>query len=134
MKQLLVSILLLIPMLGFGQEDKIFTQPDSINRIRANEFQLAESFYLVDTVASFSRIYTFDMYEMLPCTVYTAQEEISCYALMKTTYFRYGESGEYAPEQRWFVNFLNANEDVIFFKPGEVRWVDIIAHALKRRR
>lgn len=106
MKQIIVSIMLLIPLLGFGQIDKY-------------EF---DDRYLVDTFRV-GRIYTFDMYEQLPCMVYTAQEEIFCYAIMKTTFYRYGESGEWAAEGRWFVNFVDANEDVMFFEPGEVLFV-----------
>lgn len=109
MKKLLVSILLLIPLLGFGQEDTV---------------KLADHIYIVDTLR-FERIYTFEMYEQLPCMVYTAQEEMFCYALMKTTFYRYGESGEWASEGRWLVSFIDGNDDEVFFEPGEVRYVHL---------
>lgn len=118
MKQIIVSILLLIPLLGFGQEDSekfkmpIMLEADSVH------------VYFMDTLR-FERIYTFDFYEQLPCTVYTAQEELFCYALMKTTFYRYGESGEWAAEGRWFVNFIDGNDDVVFFEPGEVLFVHL---------
>lgn len=118
MKPIIVSILLLIPLLGFGQEDSekfkmpIMLEADSVH------------VYFMDTLR-FERIYTFDFYEQLPCTVYTAQEEIFCYALMKTTFYRYGESGEWAAERQRFVNFIDGNDDVVFFEPGEVLFVHL---------
>lgn len=138
MKQIIVSILLLIPLLGFGQVDSLdfpmykgslicINQTDtSIIQYNKDWFISSDPnrIYLIDTLR-FERIYTFDFYEQLPCTVYTAQEELFCYALMKTTYYRYGESGEWASEGRWFVNFVDANDDVMFFEPGEVLFVHL---------
>lgn len=120
MKQVVTAILLLIPMLGFGQVDSIYfpMYKDSliyIDQTDTSIIQYGKDWFISsepDKVIGFSTdtiltqpVSTFELYESLPCYIhsYIYSTPIHGVAIFSTIYTKIGKNGDWVPGGRRLV-------------------------------
>ena len=103
----------MLPLMGISQNDKNLnvTTDTFVLNLLTDSFPY-NGFELQDTLSFIKelKIHTFDLYETIPCKLYTSYTEnpIEVQAIVKTIYTKIGESGDWIAGNRVFLHVIDS--------------------------